>query len=240
VRLRALGILWLALAVGSCSSYKPTPTSFKLPRGDQAVEVFGARVSVKAYDDPKEAKQAFQGFDIRAAGLLPVQVVVQNDGPYTLRMNPAQTFVEDANEDLWPVMEKKLAYDRVAKYADTNAAFKEGAHKGFMGAVAGALVGAAIGVVSSGSIGGAAAKGAAVGGAGGAVIGGASASSSGNARREAIEDLRQKELENKVIAPGSLVYGFVFFPGEVEDATLLRLQFRIADTSRADTIEFSL
>jgi hypothetical protein len=226
VRLRALGILWLALAVGSCSSYKPTPTSFKLPRGDQAVEVFGARVSVKAYDDPKEAKQAFQGFDIRAAGLLPVQVVVQNDGPYTLRMNPAQTFVEDANEDLWPVMEKKLAYDRVAKYADTNAAFKEGAHKGFMGAVAGALVGAA--------------KGAAVGGAGGAVIGGASASSSGNARREAIEDLRQKELENKVIAPGSLVYGFVFFPGEVEDATLLRLQFRIADTSRADTIEFSL
>jgi hypothetical protein len=36
------------------------------------------------------------------------------------------------------------------------------------------------------------------------------------------------------------VYGFVFFPGEVEDATLLRLQFRIADTSRADTIEFSL
>ena len=240
MKLAPLWFVLLALAVGSCSSYKPTPTSFKLPRGDQAVEVFGARVSVKAYDDPKEAKQAFQGFDIRAAGLLPVQVVVQNDGPYTLRMNPAQTFVEDANENLWPVMEKKLAYDRIAKYADTHAAFKEGAHKGFMGAMAGALIGAAIGVVSSGSVAGAAAKGAALGAAGGAVVGGASAKASGDARREAIEDLRQKELENKVIAPGSLVYGFVFFPGEVEDATLLCLQLRIADTSRADAIEFPL
>ena len=115
---RRLLVILFAVALGSCSSYKPTPTSFRLPRGDEAVEVFGARVGVKAYDDPKEAKQAFQGFDIRAAGLLPVQVVVQNDGPYTLRINPAQTFLEDAEENLWPVMEKKLAYDRVARYAD--------------------------------------------------------------------------------------------------------------------------
>jgi hypothetical protein len=48
------------------------------------VEVFGERVGFKAYDDPKEA---FRGFDIRAAGLLPIQTVVQNDGPYTLRMS---------------------------------------------------------------------------------------------------------------------------------------------------------
>jgi hypothetical protein len=240
VKLRPLLVVGLVLVVLGCSAYKPTPTSFKLPRGDQAVEVFGARVGVKAYDDPKEAKAAFQGFDIRAAGLLPIQIVVQNDGPYTLRMNAAQTFVEDANENLWPVMEKKLAYERVAKYADTNAAFKEGAHKGFMGAAAGALIGAAIGVVSSANVATAAAKGAAVAGAGAAVIGGASAKASGDARREAIEDLRKKELENKLIAPGSLVYGFVFFPGEVEDATLLRLQLRIADSSRADAIEFAL
>lgn len=240
MRLRAVRIGLLGLLLFACSSYKPTPTSFRLPGGDEAVEVFGARVGVTAYDDPKAAKEAFQGFDIRAAGLLPVQVVVQNDGPFTLRMNPAQTFVEDADENLWPVIEKKLAYDRVARYADTNAAFKEGAHKGFMGAAAGALIGAAIGVVSTANVGTAAAKGAAVGGAGAAVIGGASAASSGEARREAIDDLRKKELENQVIAPGSLVYGFVFFPGEIEDAVRLRLQLRVADGNRADTVEFAL
>ncbi len=52
--------------------------------------------------------------------------------------------------------------------------------------------------------------------------------------------MRRQELENQVIAPGTLVFGFIFFPGEVEDATRLRLRLRIADGQRGDTVEFAL
>ncbi|MEZ4485522.1 MAG: hypothetical protein R2864_13355 [Syntrophotaleaceae bacterium] len=58
--------------------------------------VAGAQVAAQSYADSAAAKQAF-GFDIRAAGLLPVQVVIDNGGASALNMVPEQTFLIDAD-----------------------------------------------------------------------------------------------------------------------------------------------
>src|SRR4030042_1495161 len=88
-----------------------------------------------------------------AAGLRPVQVVFDNQGTHPLRINPGQTFLEDAQGNLWPILNEQTAYERATRYADTKQIFKEGAYGGFLGAAAGAIIGAAIGIVAGGNVG---------------------------------------------------------------------------------------
>ena len=47
---------------------------------------FGAEMAAKANATPKAAKEAF-GFDIIGACMLPVQVVIYNQGPHTFEIN---------------------------------------------------------------------------------------------------------------------------------------------------------
>lgn len=237
-----VSLLFLALAPACASRvYHPAPVSFNRP--DQlgnAVATLGTQVGARAFDERAEAKQAFGGFDMHGAGLIPVQVVFQNDGDRTLEINPAQTFLEDEQGNLWPILEEAIAYERVTAYARTGSVFREGVHKGFLGAVAGAAIGAAIGTVSSESVGTAAARGAAVGAAAAGTAGGAAAYGSDEARKRIIQDLEAKRLERTPVAPGELVHGFLFFPGEAEQARLLRLQVRDTTTGQVDTVELAL
>lgn len=117
---------------GSCStSYKAKPLPFKAPSAyPNSTEVAGAIVGARAYIDPEEAKEAF-GFDIRGAGMLPVQVVFDNQGPHPLEINGLQTFLEDREGNLWPILSSEMAYERATKYAQTKNIFKEGAY-GFL------------------------------------------------------------------------------------------------------------
>jgi len=72
--------LGLGLFLLSCSKYERQVVPFKMPSAyPNAVEVAGAVIAARAYDDPKEAGQAF-GFSIRDAGILPVQVIFDNKG----------------------------------------------------------------------------------------------------------------------------------------------------------------
>jgi hypothetical protein len=234
--MKPLGVV-LALALGCAGGYKAAPVSFNTPEQlANQTEVLGAAVAARAFADANEAKSAFGGYDVRGAGLLPVQVIFRNDGTRRLEINAAQTFLEDEGENLWPLLDEKVAIERATAGAQTRAAFKEGAHKGFLGAAAGAVLGAAVGTVSTANVGTAAAKGAALGGAAGATLGGAKGYSSDDARREIIADLRSKQLERKPIGPGEIVHGFLFFPGEVKQARTLRLQVRDAATREVDTI----
>jgi hypothetical protein len=231
----------LALALGCAGGgYKAAPVSFNAPEQlANHTEVLGTTVAARAFAEPGEAKSAFGGYDVRGAGLLPVQVIFRNDGTRRLEINPAQTFLEDEQENLWPLLEEKIAIERATAGAQTRSAFKAGAHKGFLGAAAGAVLGAAVGTVSTASVGTAAAKGAALGGAAGATLGGAKGYTSDDARREIIADLRSKQLERKLIGPGEIVHGFLFFPGEVKQARMLRLQVRDAATREVDTVMLS-
>ncbi|OQY05355.1 MAG: hypothetical protein B6I22_07625 [Desulfobacteraceae bacterium 4572_123] len=234
--------MMLVLLVAGCStSYKATPLPFKAPSayGNLAV-VAQAQVGAKAYADPEEAKSAF-GFDIRGAGMLPVQVVFDNLGPHFLEIDGTQTFLEDETGNLWPILSTKIAYDRATKYAQTKKIFKEGAYSGFLGAAAGSIIGAAVGIASGDNIGELMGKGAAVGAAAGATIGGTQGYASSNAaRREIVTDLKEKSLQNKAISPKSMAHGIIFFPGEAKSAKNLRLKITETDTGKIHVITFDV
>lgn len=235
-------LLILLMALGACTTaYKATPLSFKLPeKYPNAQKVAGATVGSVAFVNAGEAKDAF-GFDVRGAGMLPVQVVFDNLGTHPLTINAAQTFLEDGNGNLWPVLSSDLAYERAARYSRTKEVFKEGAYHGFLGAAAGALIGAAVGIVTGDNVAGAIGKGAAVGGAAGATLGGVKGyATSEDARKAIVNDLQQKSLQAKTISPGDLAFGFIFFPGEAKSALQLRLQIIEKDTGAAHVVLMKL
>jgi len=235
-----LSVMLMTLTA-SCTTYKQQPVSFKMPSAYQnATPVAGATVAAKAFADPKDAKGAF-GFDIRGAGLYPVQVIFDNTGGNTLKIEPSQTFLVDGQGNLWSIMDSGLAYDRIAEKTEMSRIGKGAAKTGFLGAAGGGLLGAAIGIVSGHNVLDAAAKGAALGGAVGATAGGVNSATSGEkAQAEISEDLREKSLENKGITPHSIAHGFIFFPGEAKGTGELRLQLRVKETNEIHTIRLPL
>lgn len=229
--------VWIMIAAAAsmllfacATSYKAKPLPFRSPADyPNATVVAGATVGARAFTDAKSATEAF-GFDVRGAGMLPVQTVFDHRGSQPLKINAGQTFLEDASGDIWPVLSDKTANERATKFSKTKQIFKSGAYGGFLGASAGALIGGAIGVLTGKEIASAAGKGAAVGAAAGATAGGVKGYGSNDARRDIIDDLKSKSLENKVIQPGSLAFGIIFFPGEAKSAKQLRMQLVETDT----------
>lgn len=235
-------MLGIAITLGGCgTAYKAQPLPFKVPSAySNATELNGATIAADAYADRRRAAQTF-GFDIREAGMLPVQVVFDNKGSVPLVINPAQTFLVDEDGQLWPVLQDRFAYERVTQYSQTRKIFQEGAYGGFLGTMAGALIGAAVGVVTGEDVGRKAGEGAAAGAAAGAVLGGVGgAATADEAARRVMDDFQGKSLENKPVAPGNLAYGFIFFPGEAKSAAVLRLQLLEKGTPKAHNLELKL
>jgi hypothetical protein len=202
-------ILFTVLAA-CATSYVAKPLPFRMPGTyPNAQEIAGAVIGARAFTDGKEAKENF-GFDIISAGMLPVEIVVDNKGPHPLEINGTQTFLEDKQNNLWPVLNRNLAYDRATKYAQTKETFSEAAHSGFLGAAAGA------------------------------VKGGSQAYDAGDARHAIVDDLQQKSLQTKSITPNTLAYGFIFFPAEAKSAKSLRVQIVEKDTGKSYVLTFNL
>ena len=238
-RLQRLATVMTLLALlGACTFYESREVAFRPP--DQLANVQqlgGAKVAAVGYADKAAAKEAF-GFDIRGAGLLPVQVVFDNQGPQRFEVVAEQTFLVDSTGGYWQLLDRKTAYQRVESSSEYGSIVKGGAEKGMWGAVAGALAGAAIGILAGENVGEAAGKGAAVGAAGGAIFGGAQAGASDEAGRQIARDLANKDLENRIIEPGNINRGFLFFPGEAPSAGQLRLQLR--DVTSGQTFNATL
>ncbi len=235
--LKSIFIAATLVIASSCrSTYVAKPLSFKTPAAYANVQTIGdTLVAAKAYPESKEAAEAF-GFNIRSAGMLPVQVVFDNQGSHRFEIDPTQTFLEDDEGNLWPILAKNLAYERATKYIQTKEIFKGAGYHSFLGAAAGALVGGAIGVVTGENVGSAAGKGAVAGAATGAVLGGAGGYQSTKARRAVTEDLKGKSLDAKSIGPKSLSYGYIFFPGEAKSAKQLRLNLLQTDTNQSHLV----
>jgi len=234
-------VLAALLALSGCSSsYVAKPMPFRAPSSyPNATEAGGAVIAAQAFAGSTAAQEAF-GFDIRAAGMLPVQVIFDNAGPHPIEINVGQTFLEDELGNLWPILDRDTAYERATKYTQTKEVFKEGAYHAFLGAAAGAIIGAAVGIVARQNVAVTAGQGAAVGGAAGATLGGAKGYVSDDARRTVVGDLKRKTLENKPVDPRSLSFGFLFFPGEAPSAKELRLQVRETDTGEVHLLKLPL
>lgn len=243
--MRGQSFLWLVLAAVllvtfSCTDYRSREVAFRHPSAYAGMQqVAGAQIAAEAFADEGKARNAF-GFDVRGAGLLPVQVVMDNTGAQPLTIVPEQTFLIDEEGGMWNLLDSSTAYRRVEQSSEYGRIAKGAGRGSLLGATGGALVGAAIGIVTGENIGTAATRGAAAGGAGGAVLGGAGEMASPDAGRQISWDLANKELVNQAVEPGTLGRGFLFFPGEAPSADTLRLQLREGATGQTYTLMLPL
>jgi len=238
---KSICLLIIIAHLSGCATYESRSVSFRPPQDYANYQnTSGLQVGAESFADAKQAEQAF-GFDIRAAGLLPVQVVIDNKSGQSVEVVSGQTFLIDETNRYWKILTNREAADRVQKATDAGA-IAGGAGKGAAyGAAAGALLGLAIGVVSGRDVGSAVVKGGVLGGAGGAVIGGANKAGDDRQREYKIaDDVRDKGVEGKIMQTESLASGFIFFPGEVSSAKELRLQVKFRGDGRIQTLNLKL
>ncbi len=229
IPLAALAVL---LLVCGCSTYSHRVAPIEIPNtANGAVSVEGVRITAKAYLDQSVAKKRF-GFDIRGAGILPVQVVIDNQSGKSVMVEPAQTFLIDQEGKAWPLLSLQEAYARTEGHVQIGETVKGTAKPAVLLGAAGALVGLAVGIVSGRDIGENVAKGATIGATAGALSGGAAGYQA--AAEKVRRDLSHRSLRNKSVSPGHLAHGFLLFPGkdEAKSISRLRLSLRIGDHER--------
>ena len=232
--------IYLIFIAGCSTGYKTSPASFKMPSTyDNSVNVAGANLAAVIHADPAEAEKAF-GFDIIGAKILPVEVIFDNKGSNSLLIDGEQTFLEDQNGNWWPVLSRKIAHERATKNAAVKGGIKEGVNKSLWGAAAGTIIGTAIGIVTGNNVAEALGKGAASGAAAGAIFGGIAGYASNDLERQITDDLLSKSFQNKTIAPKSLSFGFLFFPGETGTARRIRLKIVEENSDNAHIIDLNL
>ncbi len=234
-------LLIAAVTLSACTSYQSQFVSFRPPEAYANKQlVSGISLGGEAYADKKEAENAF-GFDIRGAGLLPVQLVMNNQSGKTLEIVASQTFLVDNDGRYWQVVPNNVAVDRLENSTQLASFFGKGAGKGaLLGVAGGAILGAALGIVSGKSVGQALGKGAALGAAGGAVIGGVKEGTSGEREHRITDDIRTKGLEGKQIPNENMANGFIFIPGEAKSAKEVRLQLREMESGAIHNIILAL
>lgn len=239
---RLVVMIVLAIFVLSgCTPYKTQFAGFRPPEAYANKQVVNSiSIGGEAYANRDAAEDAF-GFDIKGAGILPVQLVMNNTGGTGVEIVANQTFLVDETGRYWALIPTKVAIERLEESTQLAAFFGKGAGKGaLIGAVAGSVIGAALGIVSGSNVGEAIGKGAALGGAGGAVIGGVKEGTSPDREYRITDDLRAKSLEGKEIPPGHLGNGFLFFPGEADTAKELRVQLLDRGTGQVNTVVLNL
>src|SRR4030042_131243 len=109
-----------------------------------APAVADATIAAQAYDNGEEASAAF-GFDIRGAGILPVQVIFDNTGNHSLEILTDKTLLVDEENNLWPILDQGLAYDRLSGKTELGRVAPEAAKGGLLGGGARGAVGAGVG-----------------------------------------------------------------------------------------------
>jgi len=237
---RGLVCLLSVLVVASCSTYRPQVAPFRLPQAHaNAQNIQGLQVGASVWQDEQEAKNAF-GFNVIRAGLLPVQVVFDNQSAITYEINPSQTFLVNDRQELFPVLDNQSAYDRVQRATALGETVKGVGKGALLGSAAGALIGAAVGVAAGRSAGDFAMRGAAVGGAAGAVMGAGHGSGDSSLARQVGDDLHTRSLKNNPIRPQEISQGIIFFPAEAGQPMQLRLQLREKDSDRVINLLFPL
>jgi hypothetical protein len=236
----ATTFICLAL-ITNCTSYERQVVPFKMPESlPNAVTIDGAIIASRSFANAGEAKNAF-GFDIRSAGILPVQVIFDNRSNHRIMIVPEQTFLIDEDSNVWPILDQSMAYDRLAKKTELGKVAPEAVKGGVLMGAAGAVIGAAIGIVTGTNVGEAAGKGAAIGAAAGLTVGGAQGLDMQNDVKIKIkEDLQSQSLQYRAVKPGELAYGFIFYPGEIKSAKVLRLQLKMSDTGQIYTYNMKL
>lgn len=233
--------LWLALGfvlvAGGCQRYERRAMPFRAATdypNHQSVD--GADLGVLMMDDRGRAEDAF-GFDIVGAGVLPVQVVIDNNSSQSMQIVPSQCYLILPNGDRYGLLDPDKARERIASKTSWGEVAPRAGRGALLGGAGGALLGGAIGVVTGRNVLRAAGKGAVAGAAGGAVVGGAQGAAEPDANRTIAHDLRTASLENKRVDSGETGHGVLFFPGEARGAVQMHLLLR--ESPSGDTVDLT-
>jgi hypothetical protein len=199
--------------------YKPIPVrDISQYPGHASAE--GVTAGALAYYDSKELSGLF-GFDLKKAGVIPVQVRIRNTGSHPLTVAPGSTETDEAGLT-WEVLPSSVVFDRIDSYTSGSLSMDEGAKRTLLWGLAGAVVGAAVGVAAGSNVGEAAGKGAALGagaGAATAIAGVGAEDTSGAVSR----DFSARSIDSMAIQPGAEAYGFLYFPAESQRPRTLHL-----------------
>ena len=233
-------LLVIAVLLSACVTYSSHSVSYRSPKEYRNYqETYGFMVGAESFADKKNAEKAF-GFDVRAAGLLPVQVVINNKSGQGVDVVSGQTFLIDGSNRYWKLLTHREAVDKVKKAAEAGIITSVAGKGASWSSVASALMGPAIRVVSARDAASVMVK-SDVSNSGGDVAGGVGKAVDDTQREVKIaEDIREKGVEGKILSAESLASGFMFFPGEVSAVSEIRMQIKFRDTGRIQTLNLKL
>jgi len=239
-----LCLLVAIVALGSgCAQYRRKPLAFLMPADmGNAVSIEGAEIGARLLSDRGEAEEAF-GFDIISAGVLPVQVVIDNKGSSPVVIDPTQTFLVEGGGTAvrWPVLEQDVAFERISEKTDWGKVAPEAGKGAVIGAVVGAVGGLAVGILTDTGTAEAVGGGAAIGSAAGTVIGGVKGRQEHeDVERSILKDLRTRSLGNKAVEPDAIGHGLIFFGTEAGNPANLLLRVKNTQTGASSTVELAL
>jgi hypothetical protein len=230
-------LLMIAAHISACANYSSHTVSFRPPNEYRNfVNSYGLMVGAESFVDKKDTEKAF-GFDARAAGILPVQVIIDNRSGQSVEVISGQTFLIDNSNRYWKMLANRETVDRVKKSADTGTVSTSASKGPSWNVAAASFMGLAIEIVSAKDINAAAAK---DGGPGGAVGNAVKAGDDKQRESKIAEDTRSKGVEGKVMAAGSRAHGFIYFPGEISSISELRMQIKYRDSGRIQTLNLKL
>ncbi|MDR1545236.1 MAG: hypothetical protein LBU12_00665 [Deltaproteobacteria bacterium] len=228
----------LAVVVAACApryEFKPVPVR-PMEGYPSRVDRPEARFGALAFYDSKELVKVF-GFDLRSAGVVPVQLMIENllaDAPLLLM---AAHLLDDQGQ-LWEVLPSDVVYQRINEHTSGGLAGHQGVRRTLLWGLAGAVAGAAVGVVAGSNVGEAAGKGAAVGGALGATTAIVGSELSSDNADEIQRDFSSRSLDHAAVSPGQTTYGLLYFPAEASRPVKLTIRYKAGADER--TLDLAL
>ncbi|MDR1083505.1 MAG: hypothetical protein LBP22_01295 [Deltaproteobacteria bacterium] len=214
---------FLLLACAPKYEYRAVPTR-AIESYRNLTEIGYASIAAEALADGRQLTDTF-GFDLKAAGVQPVRLLIQNDDDVDLTILAGSTLT-DARGQIWELLPQNVVFDRIDRHTG-GSSFEEGAGRTVKGAVIGAILGAAVGVATGTNVGSAVGKGAAVGGAIGASSAILGIGMNDDKSGAIVRDFSDMAIKPSSVAPGESVRGFLFFPGESDRPVKLNLKVKI-------------
>lgn len=191
------------------------------------------------YANPGDPRPAKPDFDWLKAGVRPTRIIIANESPHPVRVDPTQVSAVGEGGVVYRAYAPREAADAVVASEAFGAHLRRGLKGALAGGALGAGVGAALGAVTGyrGYAGSAAAEGAAwggiLGGVQGLMVGAAGGREELERRVRLLIDTRQ--LPATDLAPGMTREGLVFFPATPISA--VRLALATADRQASWTVE---
>lgn len=229
-----IGSVSALFLIASCAAPLRTNTAaFKIPASYQDYkEIDDLDIALVPIDTIDRSNEIF-GTDMKAAGILPIQVIIQNKGNKEFEIKSNQIYGITSDQEYTAAYSLNKAAEHVRSSSIGTTAVSGAVAGALVGAVVGAGIGAGIGY-AGGNTNRGAQSGAMIGGATGAASG-AGAGLSDQFTVQFKKELASLAFGDRVIYPGDLIQGFVYI--QWKHYSKLRLElFNITDDKNYEMI----